>query len=100
MPRISLHTLFEDARKRAYTACYCEAWNLESFEAVIDAAEETESPIIAGFNGGFLCHSGRQRAENLAHYATLGHALWQSSAPAVFLLNETDDFAQVELAIG
>ncbi|MDE3179995.1 MAG: class II fructose-bisphosphate aldolase, partial [Acidobacteriota bacterium] len=47
-----------------------------------------------------LCHSGRQRAENLAHYATLGHALWQSSAPAVFLLNETDDFAQVELAIG
>lgn len=100
MPRISLQTLFEDAQRRAYIACYCEAWNLESFEAVIEAAEETKSPIIAGFNGGFLCHSGRRRAENLAHYAALGHVLWQSSAPAVFLLNETDDFAQIERAIG
>jgi len=99
MPLISLPTLLQDAQARGYIACYCEAWNLESFEAVVEAAEETRSPIIAGFNGGFLRHADRRRAENLSYYAALGQALRESPVPAVFLLNETDDFAQIHQAI-
>jgi fructose-bisphosphate aldolase class II len=99
MPLIPLLTLLEDAQERRYIACYCEAWNLESFEAVVEAAEETRSPIIAGFNGGFLCHPNRRCPENLSYYAALGQALKESPVPAVFLLNETDDFAQIHQAI-
>ena len=31
--------MLEDARRRGYAACYCEAWNLESLQAVVEAAE-------------------------------------------------------------
>jgi ketose-bisphosphate aldolase len=99
MALVSMDELLVEARRGGYAVCYCEAWNLESFEAVLDAAKETESPVIAGFNGGFLIHSERSRAENLACYAGMGAALRESPAPAAFLLNETDDFAQIKRAI-
>ena len=63
--------LLAEARRGKYAVCYCEAWSLESFQAVVEAAEEERSPVITGFNGGFLMHPGRKRAENLAFYAGL-----------------------------
>lgn len=53
---VSMKELLANAQREGCAVCYCEAWNLESFHAVIEAAEEAESPIIAGFNGGFLLH--------------------------------------------
>jgi len=91
--------LLAEAQASSYAVCYCEAWNLESFQAVLDAAEEAAAPTIAGFNGGFLKHRERSKPENLAWYAGMGIALRQSTAPAAFLLNETDDFAQITRAI-
>jgi len=88
-----------DARRRNYAVCYCEAWNIESFEGALEAAEETDSPIIAGFNGGFLMHPQRAKPENLALYASLGQALSAVSVPVAFLLNETDDLAQIRYGI-
>jgi ketose-bisphosphate aldolase len=99
MALISMNELLRGARRGGYALCYCEAWNLESFEAVIEAAEELESPVIAGFNGGFLVHPERSKPENLACYAGMGAALRGASVPAAFLLNETDDFAQIRQAI-
>jgi ketose-bisphosphate aldolase len=99
MPLVSFTELLTVARREGYAVCYCEAWNLESFEAVLDAAEEVESPVIAGFNGGFLNYSERPRSESLSCYAGMGAALRESSVPAAFLLNETDDFAQITRAI-
>ncbi len=99
MPIISPRNMLEDAGQRGYVSCYCEAWNLESFEAAVEAAEETGSPIITGFNGGFLQHSNRRLAENLSFYAGLGQALRESRAPTVFLFNETDSLEQVGRAI-
>lgn len=95
MPLVSLTELLTAARRGGYAVCYCEAWNLESFEAVLDAAEEVDSPVIAGFNGGFLNYSERPRPESLSCYAGMGAALRESPLPAAFLLNETDDFAQI-----
>jgi ketose-bisphosphate aldolase len=99
MPLVSMNQLLADAKSGGYALCYCESWNLESLQAVIEAAEELRSPVIAGFNGGFLMHPSRPKPERLAYYAGLGTALRQSSAPVAFLLNETDDLAQIEEGI-
>lgn len=101
MPLVSVAELLEHARSFGYAVCYCEAWNLESLQAVVEAAEELHSPIIAGFNGGFLIHPGRAHPEDLAPYAGMGLAeLRGSKVPSGFLLNETDDLAQIEEGIG
>jgi ketose-bisphosphate aldolase len=91
--------LLADAKRDGYAVCYCESWSLESFQAVVEAAEEEDSPIIAGFNGGFLMHSGRKHSENLAYYAGLGLTLENARVPAALILNESASFAQIEEAI-
>jgi ketose-bisphosphate aldolase len=88
--------LLADARAGGYAVCYCESWNLESLQAVVEGAEAMSSPIIAGFNGGFLRHPSRTRPERLAYYGALSAALAASAVPTAFLLNETDDLAQIE----
>jgi ketose-bisphosphate aldolase len=94
--------MLEDARRRGYAACYGESWNLESLQAVVEAAEEESSPIIAGFNGGFLLRSGQTTMEKLGYYAALRAALDRAKVPVAFLLNETDSLAQIEqgMALG
>jgi ketose-bisphosphate aldolase len=91
--------LLSAARAGGYALCYCESWNLESFQAVVEAAEEMGAPVITGFNGGFLRHASRPKPERLSFYAGLRAALKESSAPSAFILNETDDFAQIEEGI-
>jgi ketose-bisphosphate aldolase len=101
MPLVSVGKMLERARSVGYGVCYCEAWNLESLQAVVAAAEEVESPIITGFNGGFLIHAGRAQSEDLALYASMGlTALRRSNIPVALLLNETDNLAQIEEGIG
>jgi ketose-bisphosphate aldolase len=99
MPLVSMTELLADARAKGYALCYCESWNLESLQAVIEAAEELRCPAIVGFNGGFLMHAERTRPERLAYYGCLASAVRASSAPLAFLLNETDDLAQIEEGI-
>lgn len=99
MPLASLRDMMAAARRSGYGLCYCESWNLESLQAVIEAAEECGSPVIAGFNGGFLRHRSRSRAENLAYYASFRLALEQAPVPVAFLLNESDSLAQIEEAV-
>ena len=99
MPLVSMTELLAGAKAGGYAVCYCESWNLESLQAVIAAAEELRAPIVAGFNGGFLMHPDRQRPERLVYYGCLVAAVRASSAPVAFLLNETDDLAQIEEGI-
>jgi ketose-bisphosphate aldolase len=99
MPLISMKELLEDARRRGYAACYCESWNLESLQAVVEAAEAERSPIIAGFNGGFLLRSGQTALEQLGYYGCLRAALARAKVPVAFLLNESDSLAQIEHGI-
>ncbi len=56
--------------------------------------KKLRSPIIAGFNGGFLMHAGRSKPERLAFYAGMGLAFESTCVPAAFLLNETDDLVR------
>jgi ketose-bisphosphate aldolase len=82
-------SLMADARKREYGVGYFESWNLESLQGVLDAAESVEAPVIIGFNGEFMSHSGRLAVERLELYAALGRAAAESSTvPCALIFNE------------
>lgn len=91
--------LLADARRGGYAVSYCESWNLESLQAVLEAAVELESPIIAGFSGRFLRDPGREKAEDLRFYAGLRQAIDGCPVPASFLLNESESVEQMREAI-
>jgi ketose-bisphosphate aldolase len=99
MPLARLQDLLAAAQRDRYALCYCESWNLESLQAVLDAAEETGSPAIAGFNGGFLRHPARKTPEKLAFYAGFRLAIERACVPVAFLLNESADVAQMREAL-
>lgn len=91
---VSMTDLLEDAKKRKYAVGYFESWNLESLEAVIDAAEEIDSPVIIGFNGGILTSPERiLKPENLEYFAAVGRiATRKASVPVALILNEISNF--------
>jgi ketose-bisphosphate aldolase len=99
MPIASLHDILHDAQRGCYGVPYCESWNLESAQAVIEAAERVKSPAIVGFNGGFLQHPDRRQPENLAWYAGMRLALELSCVPVALLLNESTTLDQIGEAI-
>jgi fructose-bisphosphate aldolase, class II len=99
MALMPMSQMLADAKRGGYAVCYCESWNLESFQAVLEAAEELKSPVIVGFNGGFLMHESRSKPENLIFYAGMGRAIEETTVPVSFLLNESDNFEQIQRAI-
>ena len=89
MPLESIANLINGCREGGYAVGYFESWNLESLQGVLDAAEQTRSPIIIGFNGEFLSHDGRLVAERLTLYGALGVAAAQSArVPCGLIFNE------------
>lgn len=99
MPLAPLREILRDAQSGAYGVPYCESWNLESAQAVVEAAEKLKSPAIVGFNGGFLQHPSREQPERLAWYAGMRLALEAASVPVALLLNESTSLGQVAEAI-
>ena len=99
MPLVPIPTLFSAARAGGYALGYFESWNLESLQGVIDAAEQTHSPVIIGFNGEFLTSPERLERERIAWYGALGRAAAESaSVPCGFLFNECASEDAVRLA--
>ncbi|MDB6093079.1 MAG: fbaA [Verrucomicrobia bacterium] len=99
MPLETIKDLMGRARAGRYALGYFESWNLESLQGVIDAAEQTRSPIIIGFNGDFLSRTERRATERLEWYAALGRAAAQSAAvPCSLIFNECPDDAWVRQA--
>ncbi|MGC8640746.1 MAG: class II fructose-bisphosphate aldolase [Isosphaeraceae bacterium] len=91
----SVGLLIERARQGRYALGYFESWNLESLQGVIDAAEQTRSPIVIGFNGEFLSRDDRLAGERLNWYAALGRAAAESATvPCGLIFNEcsSDDW--------
>ena len=89
MPLESISRMMADCQACGYAVGYFESWNLESLQGVIDAAEQTRSPVIVGFNGEFLSGGGRLAAERLALYGSLGKAAAESSTvPCGLIFNE------------
>ncbi len=89
MPLKPVFDLIHDAREKEYALGYFESWNFESLQGVLDAAEQTRSPIILGFNGDFMSHRGRLLPERLRCYAGLGKAAASgASVPCGLIFNE------------
>lgn len=103
MPLESVASLISSALQREYAVGYFESWNLESLAGVIDAAEQTRSPIVVGFNGEFLSRPQRHAVERLKWYAQLGRAAAESaSVPCGLIFNECpiDDWVMQAAAAG
>jgi len=102
MPLEAIGPMMRRALEGGYAVGYFESWNLESLQGVVDAAEQTFSPVILGFNGAFL--SGPRRAtERLALYGALGLAAAESSSvPCGLIFNECprDDWVVAAMAAG
>src|SRR5579864_6769905 len=92
--------MMDHATQHGYAVGYFESWNLESLQGVIDAAEQTRSPIIVGFNGEFLSRRAGATVRDIGLYAALGvAAAAQASVPCGFIFNECANDAWVERAI-
>ena len=92
MALVSMNKLMNHALNNNYAVGYFEAWNMESILAVVDAAEQTNSPVIIGFGGQFIGSKKRTIKENIYHYGYLGKAIaQQSKMPIALLLNEGND---------
>jgi ketose-bisphosphate aldolase len=88
------------AREQQYAVGYFESWNLDSLQGVIDAAEQTRSPIIIGFNGEFLSKRANATPADLVLYAKLGRAAAeQAGVPCGFIFNECSHDTWLEQAI-
>ena len=51
---ISMKKLLLHAQKNRFAVGYFEAFNMDCMEAVLNAAEKTDSPVIIGFGGQFI----------------------------------------------
>jgi ketose-bisphosphate aldolase len=103
MALILVRELIHDAKTRKYALGYFESWNFESLQGVLDAAEETRSPIIVGFSGDFLSRKGRLHPERLDMYASLGKAAASgATVPCGFIFNECphDDWVRRACDVG
>ena len=100
MPLEPIDLMMHRARGAGYAVGYFESWNLESLQGVIDAAEQTRSPVIIGFNGEFLSGPDRLARERLAWYGALGRAAAESaSVPCGLIFNECPEDDWVRQAV-
>jgi ketose-bisphosphate aldolase len=101
MPLHAIGPMMRRAREHGYAIGYFESWNLESLQGVLDAAEQSRSPVIVGWNGEFLSREGRLVPERLALYAALGKAAAEAaSIPCALLFNECSRDEWTRQAIG
>ncbi|MBE0689871.1 MAG: class II fructose-bisphosphate aldolase, partial [Anaerolineae bacterium] len=100
MPLLPISQMMQKAMHQGYAVGYFESWNIESLYGVIDAAEQSRSPIIIGFNGEFLSEPKRIAEERLSWYGALGRAAAVSaSVPVGFIFNECSDDGWVRRAV-
>ena len=99
MPLQPVGEMMALATQNGYAVGYFEAWDIASMEGVIDAAEQTRSPIIVGFNGEFLSNSNLANVGRLRMYGALGRAAAESArVPCAVIFNECPLDSWVEYA--
>jgi ketose-bisphosphate aldolase len=97
---VSFNELMIEAKRGQYAVGYFESWNMESLQAVADAAEATRSPVILGFSGIYLSNPESFIKDHLSVYAALGAEMCrQISVPCCLIFNECPDFDMVLSAI-
>jgi len=93
---ISFKQLLDDALSGGYAAGYFESWDVYSLEAVLEAAEAENAPVILGF-GGVMMEPGWLDGGGLERLAALGlETARAAKVPVAFLLNEVTTFDQIQ----
>jgi fructose/tagatose bisphosphate aldolase len=96
----SIARIMQHAQDHDYAVGYFESWSLDSIQGVIDAAEQTRSPVIIGFNGEWLAERPGASLRDLKLYAALGRsAAQEATVPVGFIFNECPNDGWVEQAI-
>ncbi len=96
MPLVPMKEILQDALRGGYAVGYFESWDQYSLEAVIEAAENRNSPVIVGF-GGMMMDQPWFDGGGLERLGALGRvAVEQSKVPTAFILNEVQTFDQVQ----
>lgn len=89
MPFESATKILNHAYENNYAVGYFESWDLVSIQGVIDAAEESRSPIIIGFSGDFLSRPEREAEEHIEIYGALARAAADTAkVPCAVIFNE------------
>ena len=93
---ISFKQLLNEALSGGYAVGYFESWDVYSLEAVLEAAEAEDAPVILGF-GGVMMEPGWLDGGGLERLAALGLETARSAkVPVAFLLNEVTTFDQIQ----
>ena len=99
MPIAPMPELLARARQGGYAVGYFEAWDVDSLEATIAAAEAESAPAIFGF-GGAMASSDWLDAGGVEVLAGIGVALAErATVPAALLLNEAHTLDQARRAV-
>ena len=99
MPLEPVTEMMAHARQNGYAVGYFESWDIAAMEGVLDAAEQTRSPVIVGFNGEFLSNSNLEQQDRLKMYGAMGRAAAESAqVPCGFVFNECPLDSWVEFA--
>ena len=86
--------LLADASAGGYAVAYLEAWDMYSVEAVLEAADAENAPVILGF-GGVMMEPSWFNGGGLERLAALGLTTAKGArVPVSLILNEVTDFAQ------
>src|SRR5258706_4905324 len=94
MPLISMTALLKQAMLNGYALGYFETWDSYSLEAVLEAAEAEQSPVILGF-GGMMADRGWLDAGGVEMLGAMGAAVPRRSSVAVsFFVNKAQTFYQ------
>jgi fructose-bisphosphate aldolase class II len=95
MTIVSFSDLLGRARRRGYALGYFEAWDQYSLEAVLEASEEANSPVILGLGGAVTSQDWLERW-GIEELAGLARCLAEHThLPAAVLFNEARTFPQV-----
>lgn len=99
MPLVCMPDLLARARDGAYAVGYFESWDLPSLEAVLDAAELEQSPVIVGF-GGMMVDAGWLVSRGVAMLGRAARvAVEEAYIPAALMFNEAQGVAQISAAL-
>ena len=94
MSLVSMNAMMERARAGGYGLGYFEAWDSYSMEAVLEAAEEEQSPVILGF-GGMMADRGWLVEGGVDLLGAIGSAVARRArVPVCLLLNEAQTLEQ------
>ena len=100
MAIVKMGTILKCASENSFAVGYFETFNMESTQAVIDAAEKTHSPVIIGFSGVFTNSPKREVKENIYNYGAMAYSMAKhANIPVAIILNEADDLSMLVQSI-